>query len=64
MRHYVTVITEFAGQQVDEFLARAYPDPKQRAHAVRWLGWVDDHADADEVIEWWAIPLWGRPSGH
>jgi hypothetical protein len=47
-----------AAQRADQVLAAAYLDPRQRARAVKWLGWVACHVEAGETIEWWAIPSW------
>lgn len=42
----------------DRILLAEYLDQRQRAHAVRWLGWLACHMEADGRLEWWAIPAW------
>jgi hypothetical protein len=39
-------------------LLAEYADERQRARAIRRLGWLACHMDADGQLEWWAIPAW------
>jgi hypothetical protein len=42
-------------RQASALLADAYPRDRDRERAVRWLGWVAYHWDA-EPVAWWEIP--------
>ncbi|HEY5848427.1 MAG TPA: hypothetical protein VIT42_16710, partial [Microlunatus sp.] len=48
---------------LDQVLVTAYPDPRQRAHATHWLGWIADQmntqlAGPTRDLRWWDIPGW------
>jgi hypothetical protein len=48
---------------LDQTLVTAYPDPRQRAHATYWLGWIAHHmntqpAGSTRDLPWWHIPTW------
>jgi hypothetical protein len=47
-------------QQAEQFLLIAYGDERQRAHAVRWLGWIAGNMRTSELA-WWEIPDWVPP---
>jgi hypothetical protein len=36
----------------------AYPDPSQRQHAIRWLGWIAHQMGDTMDLRWWDIPTW------
>lgn len=46
---------------IERTLIIAYPDERQRAHAIRWLAWIAHHLDSDRDrrnLSWWHIPTW------
>jgi hypothetical protein len=49
------VITEHL---IDRFLITAYPDERQREHAISWLGWIAHHMGSSQDLPWWDIPRW------
>ena len=59
-RDYVTVD---ATSTEDGILRAGYPDERQRARALRSLGWLACHMDEDGCLEWWAIPARMPPAG-
>ena len=40
------------------FLTLAYPDPKQRDHALDWLAWIARHMGTNRDLAWWDIFYW------
>ena len=40
------------------FLTLAYPDPKQRGHALEWLAWIARHMGTNRDLAWWDIFYW------
>jgi hypothetical protein len=42
---------------LDQTLVIAYPDPRERAHATYWLGWIAHHMNTRN-LPWWHIPSW------
>ena len=42
----------------DQIMVTAYPDGRQRAHAVRWLAWVAQSLGTNRDLPWWEIPAW------
>jgi len=59
--HYLTVQEAPSAQQSDKFLLTAYRDDRQRAHAIRCLGWIACHMGPSERLDWWKIPDWVPP---
>jgi hypothetical protein len=59
-RDYVTVDTTSAAGGI---LRAEYPDERQRARALRSLGWLACHMDDDGRLDWWAIPAWMPAAG-
>jgi hypothetical protein len=49
------VVSEVAERAGEEFLAAAYPDERERAHAERWLGLLACLAGRGRIY-WWKIP--------
>jgi hypothetical protein len=50
---------------LDQILIAAYPDPGERAHATRWLGWLAHKMGTQpngpiRELRWWQIPTWIR----
>jgi hypothetical protein len=43
---------------MDRLCVTAYPDPRRRAHATRWLGWAAHQMGASRDLPWWHIPTW------
>jgi hypothetical protein len=48
---------------LDQILIAAYPDPGERAHATRWLGWLAHKMGTQpdgpiRELRWWQIPTW------
>jgi hypothetical protein len=48
---------------LDQTLVTAYPDPRERAHATYWLGWIAHHMNTQPTgptrdLPWWHIPNW------
>src|SRR5215831_18280713 len=52
----LTVQEALSAQQADQILQTAYPGDGQRAHAIRWLGWIACHMGASERLGWCMIP--------
>jgi MFS family permease len=52
----------FTPPSADQFLLAEYPDEQQRAHVIKWLGWIACEEGAHESVHWWAIP--GRVPGQ
>ena len=51
---------------IGRFFHHAYPDPRRRAHALRWLSWTARHLGDGRDIAWWQIathPAAGRLAG-
>jgi hypothetical protein len=46
------------GYLIDQVMVTAYPDERQRAHAVRWLSWVAQSLGLNRDLPWWEIPAW------
>jgi hypothetical protein len=51
-------VTAVRAHLIERILPTAYPNPRERARAQRWLGWVAHHVDAGRDIAWWRIPAW------
>jgi hypothetical protein len=48
---------------LDQTLVTAYPDPRERARATYWLGWIAHHMNTQPTgttrdLPWWYIPAW------
>jgi hypothetical protein len=43
-------------------LEQAYPDLRQRKHAVHWLTWIAHHLHGQRDIAWWDINEWTHPA--
>ena len=43
---------------IDHFLITAYPDERQREHALSWLSWLAYHMGTSQDLRWWDIPGW------
>jgi hypothetical protein len=43
---------------IDQFLITAYPNERQRAHAIGWLTWIAYHMGTSQDLPWWDIPSW------
>lgn len=56
------VANAYTAPSVGQFLIAEYPDARQRAYAIRWLGWIACQQDAGDDIRWWAMP--NRVSGQ
>ena len=50
--------TALRGYLIDQIMITAYPDERQRAHAVRWLAWIARHLGSSRDLPWWEIPAW------
>ena len=46
---------------LNQLLAAAYPDERQRDHATRWLAWIARQMGTTRDLAWWEIPGWVRP---
>ena len=51
------------GHLLDQILVTAYPDPRRRAHAAYWLGWIAHQMNTQPAgptrdLRWWDIPSW------
>jgi hypothetical protein len=46
------------GQSAEQVIEAAYSDPRQREHAVRWLGWIAYRMGTGTHLNWWDIPAW------
>ncbi len=43
---------------MDHFLITAYPNERERAHAIWWLSWIACHMGSSQDLRWWDIPTW------
>ena len=43
---------------IEQFLITAYPDERQRVHAIWWLAWIAHHMGTSRDLAWWGIPVW------
>jgi hypothetical protein len=43
---------------IEQFLITAYPDKRQRVHAIRWLAWIACRMGTSQDLPWWDIPAW------
>jgi hypothetical protein len=43
---------------IGAFFTVAYPDPKERDRALRWLGWIARNVGSGGDIRWWDVPRW------
>jgi hypothetical protein len=43
---------------IDRFLITAYPEERQREHAITWLAWIAHHMGTSQDLQWWDIPSW------
>ncbi len=43
---------------IGRFLHGAYPERRERDHAVGWLSWIAHHVGPGQELAWWQIPNW------
>lgn len=51
------------GHLLDQILLTSYPDPRSRAHATYWLGWIAEQMNTQLTgptrdLRWWDIARW------
>jgi hypothetical protein len=51
-------VEALSGHLIDQFLVTAYPDERERAHALGWLAWIARNLGTGKDLRWWDIPRW------
>lgn len=61
-RSIISAMDKSLATQADRLLRAAYPDKRERARAIRWLGWIAYRVDGRPQFTWQDIPAFYRNS--